>query len=119
MLSSFMIHVIGMIIQICRGKSFPLTFHYSVWGTSYTFGIFLNELMDTFNASHSMTSPILSVQMGATLCVGPLAASLVKKFGCCKITVLGSMVAAVGLVSSGFAPNIIMLLFSAGLCTGI
>ena len=93
--------------------------NHSVWGTAYTFGIFLNELMDTFNTSYSMTSPILSVQMGTTLCVGPLAASLVKKFGCCKITVLGSMVAAVGLVSSGFAPNIIMLLFSAGLCTGI
>ena len=92
---------------------------YAVWGTAYTFGIFLNEIMDTFNTSYSMTSSILSVQMGATLCVGPLAGRLVKKFGCCKITVLGSMVAAVGLVGSGFAPNIVVLFFSAGLCTGI
>lgn len=75
--------------------------------------------MDTFNTSYSVTSLILSVQMGATLCVGPLAANLVKKFGCCKITVLGSMVSAAGLVSSGFAPNIVVLFFSAGLCTGI
>ena len=74
--------------------------------------------MDTFKTSYSVTSLILSVQMGATLCVGPLAASLVKKFGCCKITVLGSIVAATGLVSSGFAPNIGVLFFSAGFCTG-
>ena len=120
--SSFMIHVIGMIIQACRGKFLVNSHfirHHSVWGTAYTFGIFLNELMDTFNTSFSMTSSILSVQMGATRFVGPLAASLVKKFGCCKITVLGSMIAAVGLISSGFAPNIIVLFFSAGLCTGI
>ena len=75
--------------------------------------------MDTFNTSFSVTSLILSIQSGVTCCVGPLAAKLVKKFGCRKITVLGSVVATAGLVSSGFAPNIVFLFFSAGICTGI
>ena len=75
--------------------------------------------MDTFNTSFSVTSLILSVQLGVTLCVGPLAAKLVNKFGCRKITVLGSVVATAGLVSSGFAPSIAFLFFSAGICTGI
>ena len=56
--------------------------------------------------------------MGVSLCVGPIAASLVKKFGCRKITIFGSMVAATGLIISGFARNIATLYASAGFCTG-
>ena len=90
----------------------------SVWGVAYSFGIFLNGLMETFTTSYSSTSIISSVQMGVSLSVGPIAASLVKKFGCRKITILGSTVAATGLIISGFARNIATLYISAGFCTG-
>ena len=92
---------------------------FAVWGTAYTFGIFLNGLMETFSTSYSSTSVISSVQMGVSLCVGPIASSLVKKFGCRKITVLGSIVAAAGLIVSGFAQNIVVLYLTAGILTGM
>ena len=84
----------------------------------FTFGIFLNGLMKTFSTSYSSTSVIASVQMGVSLCVGPIAAGLVKKFGCSRITIVGSVFAATGLIISRFAQNIVVLYISAGLCTG-
>ena len=92
---------------------------FAVWSTAYTFGSFLNGLMETFSTSYSSTSVISSVQMGVSLCVGPIASSLVKKFGCRKITVLGSIVAAAGLIVSGFAQNIVVLYLTAGMLTGM
>ena len=92
---------------------------FAVWGTAYTFGIFLNGLMETFSTSYSSTSVISSVQMGVSLCVGPIASSLVKKFGCHKVTVLGSIIAVAGLIVSGFAQNIVVLYLTAGILTGM
>ena len=69
-------------------------------GTGRTFGIFLNGIMDDFGTSYSSTSLITSVQMGTSLCISPIASHLIKKFGCRKITVVGSLVAAIGLFTS-------------------
>ena len=54
----------------------------SVWGIEFTFGIFLGEIMETFEADRGAASMITSVQMGVTFCVGPLAADLIDAFGC-------------------------------------
>ena len=91
---------------------------FSVWGIEYTFGIFLNELTEAFGTSYSSTSGVYSVQMGMLLCVGPIAAGLVTNFGCRKTTVAGSVIAATGLVVSGFAQNIATLYLTAGFCVG-
>ena len=89
-----------------------------VWGIEYTFGIFLNELTQAFGTSYSSTSGVYSVQMGMLLCVGPIAARLVTSFGCQKTTIAGSVIAAMGLITSGFAQNIATLYLTAGFCTG-
>ena len=74
--------------------------------------------MDTFGTSYSATSLVTSIQMGILLCIGPIASGLIKKFGCQKVTVFGSLVAAIGLISSGLAQSIGMLYMTAAL-TGI
>ena len=80
--------------------------------------MFLNELTKAFGTSYSSTSAVYSVQMGVLLCVGPIAAELVTNFGCRKTTVVGSVIAATGLVTSGFAQNIATLYLTAGFITG-
>ena len=74
--------------------------------------------MEAFGTSYSSTSGVHSVQMGILSCVGPIAAGLVRMFGCQKITIVGSIIAATGLITSGFAQNIATLYLTAGFCTG-
>ena len=90
----------------------------SVWGIEFTFGIFLGEIMETFDADRSAASVISSVQMGVTLCVGPFAADLVNAFGCRKMAAAGAVLAAAGIIASGAAPNIVVLTMTAGVLTG-
>ena len=91
---------------------------YLAWGVEYTFGILLDGLMEAFGTSYSSTSGVFSVQMGILNIMGPIAAGLVKMFGCQTTIVVGSIIAAVGLITSGFAQNIASLYLTAGLCTG-
>ena len=90
----------------------------SVRGIVYSFGVFLNGLMDEFGTSYGSTSLISSVQMGVLLCLGPVAGYLVERFGCRAITIVGLVVAALGLLTGGLAQNFAMLLLTSGLCTG-
>ena len=90
----------------------------SVWGIEFTFGIFLGEIMETFDADRSAASVISSVQMGVTLCVGPFAADLVNAFGCRKMAAAGAVLAAAGIIASGAASNIVVLTMTAGVLTG-
>ena len=74
--------------------------------------------MEVFGTSYSVMSGVFSVQMGILNCVGPIAAGLAKIFGCREVTVVGSIIAAAGLITSGFAQNIGTLYLTAGFCTG-
>ena len=65
--------------------------------------------MDTFGTSYGTTSFVTSIQMGILFCISPIASHLIKKFGCRKVTVVGSLVAALSLISSGLAQSIGML----------
>ena len=78
----------------------------------------MNGLMDTFGTSISTTSTISSIQTGMLFCISPIASYLINKFGCRKTTFVGSMVAAIGLFTSGLAQSIELLYLTAGLCTG-
>ena len=91
---------------------------FPVWGIEFTFGIFLGEIMETFDTDRSAASMITSVQMGVTFCVGPFAADLIAAFGCRKMAAAGDVLAAAGIVTRGVASNIVVLTVTAGFLTG-
>ena len=78
----------------------------------------MNGLMDTFGTSISTTSTISSIQTGMLFCISPIASYIIKKFGCRTTTLVGSLVAAIGLFTSGLAQSIGLLYLTAGVCTG-
>ena len=80
--------------------------------------MFLGEFMETYGASRSVTSMIGSIQIGVTLLVGPIAADLVKTYGCRAIAIAGSIISATSIIISGIAPNIATLFITTGLFTG-
>ena len=89
-----------------------------VYGIDYSFGVFLGEFMETFGTEHVTTSMVQSTQMGLIFVAGPLAAYLVEVFSCRCVAILGSILAAFGLMISSIVPNIISLFFTAGIMTG-
>ena len=50
---------------------------------------------------------------------GPIASVLCSRFGCRPVTIVGSLVAALGLVLSIFAPTIQVMFVTFGVITGL
>ena len=114
---SFVLHMTGK-MKNCYSLFYTWITIISARGIVYSFGIFLNEFMEEFGTSYGSTSLISSVQMGVLLCVGPIAANLVKKFGCRSITIVGLVVAATGLITGALAQSVVVLYVTSGFCTG-
>ena len=89
-----------------------------VLGVSQSFGIFLGEFMETFGTDHGTTTMVQSIQWGLIYIVGPLAAYLLGQFSCRGVAIVGSILAAFGLMISSIVPNIVSLFITAGFVTG-
>ena len=120
-LGSFMIHVIAD-------------------GVIYSFGLFYYEIAKYFGASKAITSMVVSLMNGTTYCIGnvlsnissfistiistllnllgPIASALTIKFGCRIVTIAGAICASLGFFFSAFSPNVYILYFTIGICSG-
>jgi len=87
-------------------------------GVAYTFGIFFVEILNEFHESKSATSAIASIMAGMTYGAGPFAAAFVNKWGCRPVSMLGSVIAALGFGLSYFATGVFQLYVTIGLMGG-
>ena len=71
-----------------------------------------------YDEGSESTSWIASILVGVTLGSGPVVSSLVNKYGCRPVTVVGAVIAAVGLAISIFAPNVVTLYVTIGIVSG-
>lgn len=88
-------------------------------GVMYSFGVFIPEFKKHFNAGSGEVATVYSIQMGVTFAAGPVASFMTNRLGWRLTTVIGSVLAAVGLALSAVAPNVIFLYFSGGVCIGL
>jgi len=88
-------------------------------GITYSFGIFLVELIKVFQAERGVTSLIPSILVGITLGSGPIASSFTNRYGCRVVTIAGALLGALGLAVSTLAKSITVLYFTIGVCTGL
>lgn len=72
-------------------------------GITFSFGVIYAELLDYFEEKKGYTAVIGSLFMATPLLSGPLASSLTDRFGCRKVTIAGSIVAALGLFLSSMS----------------
>ena len=121
-----------MTIHAIRFTIFPFPkspiMHYSVTrfikfisadGITYSFGIVVKALLNGFEgSSRAEVSFIPSILVGVTLGAGPIASSLTNRFGCRAVTIMGAVIAALGLACSAAATSILFLYISVGLVTG-
>ncbi|KAL1494287.1 hypothetical protein ABEB36_009910 [Hypothenemus hampei] len=87
-------------------------------GVTYSFGIFYDEFLDYFKEGKALTSWILSILVGVTLCSGPISSSLVNRWGCRAVTIAGAILASVCMVVSFWAQNVITLCITIGIGAG-
>lgn len=88
-------------------------------GVTYSFGIFYDEFLGYFNEGKALTSWILSILVGVTLCSGPISSSLVNRWGCRAVTIAGAILASICMIISFWAQNVITLCITIGVGTGL
>lgn len=88
-------------------------------GITYSFGVFMVEVMNEFNSNRGITSFIPSLLVGVTLGSGPIASYFTNRFGCRLVTIAGAILAAAGLALSLAATSVIVLYFTIGILTGL
>lgn len=88
-------------------------------GISFAFGLLFVEFLYEFNGSKSATSWVGSLFVALPLISGPVCSTLVDKYGCQKMTILGSAICALGFALSAYAKNLGVLYLTFGLLGGL
>ncbi|XP_060073573.1 monocarboxylate transporter 14-like [Ylistrum balloti] len=87
-------------------------------GIGYAYGVLLPEFAEFFNAPRSKVSLVGSLLCGVYLLAGPIVSGLTNKFGCRKVTIVGSVIAAIGFIIGSFSPSLNVLIVSYGFLGG-
>ncbi|KAK8770601.1 hypothetical protein V5799_012934 [Amblyomma americanum] len=69
-------------------------------GVSMSFGILFVDLIDYFEQSKGKTAWVGSLYLSMPLLTGPIASSLTDRYGCRRVCIVGSLLAAGGFVAS-------------------
>ena len=87
-------------------------------GIAYTFGVFLEPLVNSFESNSSTVAWVGSILCGVYLTSGPIVGGLVNKFGCRPVCITGSLIACVGMALSTLSPNVSVLMLTYGVIGG-
>ncbi|XP_047987809.1 monocarboxylate transporter 12-like [Leguminivora glycinivorella] len=92
--------------------------HIVIDGLTYSFGVLYYEFLVYFQEGESKTAWIVSILCAITLSSGPLTGSMVNRWGCRLVTILGGVLAAACIIASAFANNVLMLILTIGVGAG-
>ncbi|XP_071438568.1 monocarboxylate transporter 12-like [Hetaerina americana] len=87
-------------------------------GITFSFGVIYVELLQYFGEGKSKTAWIGSLFMAMPLLSGPVASFLTDRFGCRKVTMVGSVIAAAGFFISSFVSSMEPLFLTFGIISG-
>uniref|UniRef100_A0A182P621 Major facilitator superfamily (MFS) profile domain-containing protein n=1 Tax=Anopheles epiroticus TaxID=199890 RepID=A0A182P621_9DIPT len=87
-------------------------------GVTFSFGVMYIELLSYFGEGKGKTAWVGSLFMAMPLLCGPVASFLTDRYGCRKVTIIGSILASVGFALSAYATSIEMLYLTFGILSG-
>ncbi|XP_018576657.1 monocarboxylate transporter 14 isoform X1 [Anoplophora glabripennis] len=87
-------------------------------GISYTFGIFLPEIVKDYGETKGNVAWVGSLLTGMTMCAGPIVSALANKYGCRTVCIVGSLISTAAFALSIFSPNVIWLMLIYGFVGG-
>lgn len=88
-------------------------------GITFSFGIYNVEFLKYFGDSKGKTAWIGSIFMASPLLCGPIASYLTDRYGCRKVTIVGSIMASVGFLLSAMSDSMEMLFVTFGVIAGV
>eukprot|EP00092_Neocalanus_flemingeri_P002445 GFUD01002615.1.p1 GENE.GFUD01002615.1~~GFUD01002615.1.p1 ORF type:complete len:457 (+),score=94.38 GFUD01002615.1:314-1684(+) len=88
-------------------------------GTMYSFGAFLEPLMDDLNQPRGTISIAGSLQVALSAFIAPVAGHFVRKKGARVVCLVGAVTASFGLLLASFAPNLVGIFGGLSVLTGI
>lgn len=87
-------------------------------GITFSFGVIYVEFLNYFHEGKAKTAWIGSLFMAMPLLSGPVASFLTDRYGCRRVTIVGSILASLGFFISAFADTMEMLFFTFGILAG-
>jgi len=88
-------------------------------GICNTFGVMMDPLVKDLGQDRVSVSTVGSVQIAVYFFTGPLAASLVTRYGARPVSICGSILASSGLLWASFSSSLPSLMFGYSLITGL
>ncbi|PNJ50923.1 LOW QUALITY PROTEIN: SLC16A6 isoform 3 [Pongo abelii] len=89
------------------------------YGIIKTFGVFFNDLMDSFNESNSRISWIISICVFVLTFSAPLATVLSNRFGHRLVVILGGLLVSTGMVAASFSQEVSHMYVAIGIISGL
>jgi len=93
--------------------------HIIVDGIAFTFGVFLKDFTDYFEAGSARTALVGSLMSGCYLLTAPFAGILITHFGCRTVAMCGGVLAAMGFSLCTLSPDINVLMVTYGIMGGV
>ncbi|KAK2157872.1 hypothetical protein LSH36_183g00043 [Paralvinella palmiformis] len=93
--------------------------HFLIYGVIFSSGVFYDMFREIFDGSSSIFSLIASLSTAFTFGFSPIPGLFMNKYGQQMITMIGGLVAGIGLIFSAYATNAYYLAASFGVVTGI
>ncbi|XP_048585828.1 monocarboxylate transporter 12 isoform X1 [Nematostella vectensis] len=90
-----------------------------IYGCSVTYGIIFPSILEEFQASRAVTAFPGAIALAFSGMFGPLGGHLTDRYGCRVVFMSSSLITIMGLVSSSFVPNIVLLYFTYGFVNGL
>ncbi|XP_013199546.1 monocarboxylate transporter 3 [Amyelois transitella] len=87
-------------------------------GITFSFGVFFPHFLEYFGEGKGKTAWIAGIFMAMPLLSGPIASFLTDRYGCRRMTILGSILATLGFVISAFVDNMETLFLTFGIMAG-
>ncbi|CAH0723088.1 unnamed protein product, partial [Brenthis ino] len=87
-------------------------------GITFSFGVFFPHFLEYFGEGKGKTAWIAGIFMAMPLLSGPIASFLTDRYGCRRVTIFGSILAAFGFVISAFVDNMETLFLTFGIMAG-
>lgn len=87
-------------------------------GITFSFGVIFVEFVKYFGEGKAKTAWIGSLFMAMPLLSGPIASFLTDRYGCRKVSIVGSILATTGFVISSFADSMGIIILTFGVISG-
>ncbi|XP_045772176.1 uncharacterized protein LOC123872090 [Maniola jurtina] len=81
-------------------------------GIKLNFGLFFPDFLDYFGERKEKAARITEIFIAMPLLCGPIASFLTDKYGCRRMTIFGSFLAALGFITSAFVDNMETFMFT-------